>query len=203
MSTYREGDSVSIHGCNYKVTENYLSAKSNGSYPKVLAKILGITDINRFVNSVLGYSGYAGKKFGYANMADCAKLINALQNYQGVDTAESDILSDRIVNNYFSNETNLEELTHLTKGIKEVLNNFNNIKNASTNVIAKVRAKNKELVEAVDSRNVDRIKAIKAEFNSIAEYITESSTVLARLNEIWETLNVETEDFNAEEFING
>ena len=203
MANYREGDSVCIHGCNYEVTDYYLSAKSNGSYPKVLAKILWISDLNAFVQETLWYNRHEGKVFGFASQADCAKLINALQNFKGVAVKQSDTLKDASIKRFFESIQNLESLEATSNGIEKVMANFNNIKNVAANILTKISAKNDEFVQAIDGKHLASIKRVDEELARILRHVTDIDEVLAHLNEIGGTLNVETVEFNVDEFLNG
>ena len=199
---YREGDTIDIEWCKYEVRDYYLSAKWNGSYPKVLAKILWISNLNKFVEDTLGYNRYDWKILWFDWMEDCNKLINALQKFKGVAPTKSGALQEAAIKKFFETDKNLTRLEWLSEKISTVLGNFNTIKGMAHNVITKVASKNDEFVNAIDTQNVKAIERIEKEFDSIIELITKSEEVLASLNKVG-AANSETEtDFDAAEFIN-
>ena len=203
MTNFREGDSVNIQGCNYEITEFYLSAKSNGSYPKVLAKMLGITNMADFVWSVLGYTRHEGKIFWFKSMEDCNKLIVALKEFKWMEAETSTVLKDASIKKFFEDEDNLERLEGLSANIGKLLTNFNKIKTIASNVITKVTAKNKDLVKSIDTKNVKMIGKLETEFASILEFVTTTDEVLASLNGTGAENADEAVEFNADTFING
>jgi len=202
-TTYREWDTIVIEGCEFEVTETYLSAKWNGSYPKVLAKILWIDSMNEFVMDTLGYNQFGWKILGYKGVEDRDLLIKALVDFKGVAPVKSSKLKEAEIKKYFEDDSNLEDLGTLTTNIEKLISNFNNIVKIAGNVVRKVSKKNKQLVKAIDSQNIKGINKFKGEFASILEHITAADEVLTSLNEIGEGVTPEATDFNAEDFING
>lgn len=199
---YRVGDTVEIAGCRYEVKDYYLGAKGNGSYPKVLAKILWISNLNKFVEDTLGYNRFDGKILGFDWMNDCAKLINALTNFKGVAPTKSGALNEASIKKFFEGDHNLVRLENLSEKIEKLLSNFNTIKTITDNVITKVSDKNDELVNSIDTKNVKAIQRLEWEFKSIIKFISKTEDVLMVLNKMGETNTEDATEFDVAEFMN-